>query len=162
MRRVLIIVQNLPVPFDRRVWLERQALVSAGYRVAVVCPEGRCDPSYQVFDSVDPYKYRSCTPGGSKVGSVTVYPYTLLATAWLTPRAAIFLRSIDSTKFVHHHHNLCPELYECRFPDGLRLPYKALRALERRTRKAANQERAYRGAYQRLTVGAGVLQRTGS
>jgi hypothetical protein len=38
--RVLIIVQNLPVPFDRRVWLECQALVSAGYRVAVVCPKG--------------------------------------------------------------------------------------------------------------------------
>jgi len=28
--RILIIVQNLPVPFDRRVWLECQALVSDG------------------------------------------------------------------------------------------------------------------------------------
>ena len=36
-RRILIIVQNLPLPFDRRVWLECQALVSAGYRVAAVC-----------------------------------------------------------------------------------------------------------------------------
>jgi glycosyltransferase involved in cell wall biosynthesis len=42
-RRVLIIVQNLPVPFDRRVWLECHALISAGYRVAVVCPKGRGD-----------------------------------------------------------------------------------------------------------------------
>ena len=52
-RRVLIIVQNLPVPFDRRVWLECQALVSAGYRVAVVCPKGKGDPSYQVVDGVE-------------------------------------------------------------------------------------------------------------
>jgi hypothetical protein len=37
--RVLISVQNLPVPFDRRVWLECQALVSDGYQVAVVCPK---------------------------------------------------------------------------------------------------------------------------
>src|SRR5208282_3021506 len=56
--RVLIIVQNLPVPFDRRVWLECQALVSAGYRVAVVCPKGDRDPPYQVIDTVQLYKYR--------------------------------------------------------------------------------------------------------
>jgi len=36
--RILIIVQNLPVPFDRRVWLECRTLTRAGYQVAVVCP----------------------------------------------------------------------------------------------------------------------------
>ena len=36
--RILIIVQNLPVPLDRRVWLECRTLTRAGYRVAVVCP----------------------------------------------------------------------------------------------------------------------------
>ena len=65
-RRVLIIVQNLPVPFDRRVWLECQALVSAGYQVAVVCPKGDGDPSYEVIDTVELYKYRPYAPGGSK------------------------------------------------------------------------------------------------
>src|ERR1700760_1612343 len=48
--RLLIIVQNLPVPFDRRVWLECQALTSAGYRGAVVCPKGKGDPGHQVID----------------------------------------------------------------------------------------------------------------
>ena len=48
--RVLIIVQNLPVPFDRRVWLECQALIAAGYQVAVVCPKGKGDPAYEVVD----------------------------------------------------------------------------------------------------------------
>jgi hypothetical protein len=43
--RVLISVQNLPVPFDRRVWLECQALVSESYQVAVVCPKGNGDPA---------------------------------------------------------------------------------------------------------------------
>ena len=45
MTRVLISVQNLPVTFDRRVWLECQALVSDGYQVAVVCPKGNGDPA---------------------------------------------------------------------------------------------------------------------
>ena len=53
MTRVLIIVQNLPVPFDRRVWLECQALTAAGYQVAVVCPKGQGDPGYQVLDGVE-------------------------------------------------------------------------------------------------------------
>ena len=42
---VLIIVQNLPVPLDRRVWLECQALRAAGYDVSVICPKGPGDPS---------------------------------------------------------------------------------------------------------------------
>ena len=57
-RRILIIVQNLPVPFDRRVWLECQALTAAGYQVAVVCPKGKDDPGYQVIDGL------SCTSTG--------------------------------------------------------------------------------------------------
>ena len=87
MTRVLIIVQNLPVPFDRRVWLECQALVSAGYRVAVVCPKGDDDPAYEVVDGVELHKYRPYAPGGSKLGFVTEYAYSFLATAWLTFRA---------------------------------------------------------------------------
>ena len=40
-RRVLIVVQNLPVPFDRRVWLEATTLARAGYRVSVICPKAK-------------------------------------------------------------------------------------------------------------------------
>ena len=86
-QRVLIIVQNLPVPFDRRVWLECQALVSAGYRVAVVCPKGRGDPAYEVVDRVELYKYRPYAPGGSKLSFIAEYVYSFLATARLTLKA---------------------------------------------------------------------------
>ena len=58
MRRVLILVENLPSPFDRRVWLECQALVAQGYAVSVVCPKGKGDPAYEVIDTVRLYKYR--------------------------------------------------------------------------------------------------------
>ena len=158
-RRVLIIVQNLPVPFDRRVWLECQALVSAGYRVAVVCPKASGDPAYEVVDTVELYKYRPYAPGGSKPGFVAEYAYSFLATAWLTVKArrsgrfaviqacnppdifwpiALFFRATEGTRFVFDHHDLCPELYESRFPSGPRLPYRALRALERRTHRTAD------------------------
>ena len=39
-KRVLIIVENLTVPLDRRVWQEAQALRDAGYTVSVICPKG--------------------------------------------------------------------------------------------------------------------------
>ena len=55
---VLIIVQNLPVPLDRRVWLECQALRGAGYDVSVICPKGPGDPDYEEIDGVHIYKYR--------------------------------------------------------------------------------------------------------
>ena len=173
MSRVLIIVQNLPVPFDRRVWLECQALVADGYEVAVVCPKGKGDPPYQLVDSVQLYKYRPYAPGGSKLGFIMEYGYSFAATARLTLKArrsgrfaviqacnppdifwpiAQALRVIDRTRFVFDHHDLCPELYESRFPDGPKLPYKALRALERRTHRTADQVISTNGSYQSIAV----------
>jgi glycosyltransferase involved in cell wall biosynthesis len=171
--RILIIVQNLPVPFDRRVWLECKALAGAGHQVSVVCPKGDGDPSYQVIGSVRLYKYRPYAPGGSKIGFVAEYAYSLLATAWMTARArlsgrfavlqacnppdifwpiALVLRAIDGTKFVFDHHDLCPELYESRFPDGPRLPYRMLRALERRTHRTAQHVIATNQSYRDIAV----------
>jgi len=171
--RVLIIVQNLPVPFDRRVWLECQALLSAGHQVAVVCPKGDGDPAYQVIDTVELYKYRPYAPGGSKAGFIAEYAYSFLATAWLTLKArrsgrfavmqacnppdifwpiALALRAIDRTRFIFDHHDLCPELYESRFPAGPKLPYKMLRALERRTHRTADHVISTNGSYRDVAV----------
>src|SRR5262249_19876816 len=132
---VLIIVQNLPVPFDRRVWLECEALVDAGYAVSVVCPKGKGDPSEQVLNGVTIYKYRPARGGNGTAAFVREYLYSLLATAWLCRKAwrrqrfdvlqacnppdifwliALPLR-LRGVKFVFDHHDLCPELYESRF-----------------------------------------------
>lgn len=40
-RKVLIIVENLPVPFDTRVWQEATTLAANGYTVSVICPKGK-------------------------------------------------------------------------------------------------------------------------
>lgn len=171
--RVLIIVQNLPVPFDRRVWLECQALVSAGYRVAVVCPKGSDDPSYEVIDTVELFKYRPYAPGGSKFSFVAEYAYSFLATAWMALKArrsgrfaiiqacnppdifwplALAFRALEGTRFVFDHHDLCPELYESRFPVGPKLPYKGLRALERMAHRAADHVISTNDSYREIAI----------
>ena len=174
--RILIIVQNLPVPFDRRVWLECQALTSAGYRVAVVCPKGSGDPAYEVIDSVELYKYRPYAPGGSKVSFIAEYAYSFLATAWGALKArrsgrfaviqacnppdifwplALAFRVLEGTRFVFDHHDLCPELFQSRFPSGPKLPYQGLLALERRTHRAADHVIATNDSYREIAMTRG-------
>ena len=171
--RILIIVQNLPLPFDRRVWLECQALLSAGYRVAAVCPKASGDPSYQVIHGVELYKYRPYAPGGSKFSFIAEYAYSFAATAWQTLKArrkgrfaviqacnppdifwpiALFFRALERTKFVFDHHDLCPELFQSRFPDGPRLPYRGLRALERRTHRSADHVISTNASYRDIAI----------
>ena len=173
MKRILIIVQNLPVPFDRRVWLECQALLSEGYKVSVVCPKGKNDPSYEVVNGVRLYKYRPYAPGGSKVSFITEYVYSFLATAWLTLKArrsgrfavmqacnppdifwpiALLLRAVDRTRFVFDHHDLCPELFQSRFPGDSSLPYRGLRALERRTHRTADHVISTNDSYRDIAI----------
>jgi glycosyltransferase involved in cell wall biosynthesis len=148
---VLVIVQNLPVPFDRRVWLECQALIAAGYDVSVVCPKGPGDPDHEVIDGVEIYKYRPYPGGGGTVGFLFEYVYSFLATAWLVQKVwrrkrfhalqacnppdifwplGLVFGVIGRSRFVFDHHDLCPELFESRFPDGPRIAYWGLRGLE--------------------------------
>jgi glycosyltransferase involved in cell wall biosynthesis len=164
------------VPFDRRVWLECQALTSAGYQVSVVCPKGRDEPSYEVIDSVRLYRYRPYAPGGSKVSFIAEYVYSFLATAWGMLKArrsgrfaviqacnppdifwplALAFRALEGTRFVFDHHDLCPELYQSRFPSGPKLPYKGLLALERRTHQAANHVISTNDSYREIAMTRG-------
>jgi len=165
---VLIIVQNLPVPFDRRVWLECRALTAAGYDVTVVCPKGKGDPRRAVLDDVTLLKYRPYAPGGGAAGFALEYVYSFLATAWLVLAArrqgrfdvlqacnppdifwpiARWLRWRDGSRFVFDHHDLCPELYRSRFPDGAGLPHRGLLALERATFRTADHVVSTNGSY---------------
>ncbi len=57
-RSCVIIVENLPVPFDRRVWQEAQALSRAGWRVSVICPANPDFPqTFEVIDDVAIYRH---------------------------------------------------------------------------------------------------------
>ena len=174
--RTLIIVQNLPVPFDRRVWLECKALTAAGYDVTVICPKGKDDPDYQVLDGVTLLKYHPYAPGGGGLSFVVEYAYSFLATARLVLRArrhgkfevlqacnppdifwpiARWLRRRDGSRFVFDHHDLCPELYDSRFPDGHALPRRGLLALEKATFRTADHVVSTNASYAAIAVRRG-------
>jgi glycosyltransferase involved in cell wall biosynthesis len=174
--RILIIVQNLPVPFDRRVWLESKALNAASYDVTVVCPKGKNDPGHQVLDGVTLLKYRPYAPGGRGLSFVMEYAYSFLATLFLVFRArrsgkfavlqacnppdifwpiARWLRHRDGTRFVFDHHDLCPELYDSRFPRGSALPRRGLLALEKATFRTADHVVATNASYADIAMRRG-------
>jgi glycosyltransferase involved in cell wall biosynthesis len=166
-------VQNLPVPFDRRVWLECRTLRDAGYDVAVVCPKGPGDPGYAVVDGVELFKYRPFASGGGAASFFLEYMYSFAATLWLTTKAArrgrfaviqscnppdIFwpigrvFRLLQGSRFVFDHHDLCPETYQSRFPDGSRVLYRGLRFLERCTVRSADHVISTNGSYRNVVM----------
>ena len=174
--RVLIIVQNLPVPFDRRVWLECQSLVGSGYDVTVVCPRGEGTGAEQVVDGVRILAYPPYAPGGGAAGFFLEYAYSFLATAWLAVKArrqgafrvvqacnppdifwplAWALRVLDGSRFVFDHHDLCPELFESRFPDGSSMFHRGLLFLERATFRTADRVTSTNASYAGIATSRG-------
>ncbi|WP_106816269.1 glycosyltransferase family 4 protein [Microbacterium timonense] len=176
---VLIIVQNLPVPLDRRVWLECQALVARGYRVSVICPKGPGDPSRQHLDGVDIYKYAPAPEAEGLLGFAWEFAYSWVRTAWLSLVAwrrrrfdiiqacnppdtywlLALLWRLRGVSFVFDHHDLNPELFISRFgrPSGLlkRLEYGGLKWLERRTFRAADRIISTNESYKAVAVRRG-------
>ncbi len=172
--RVLIIVQNLSVPFDRRVWLECLSLTEAGFRVAVVCPKAPGDPSYTRLNGIELYKYRPYAPGGSRISFVVEYLYSFFATLALSLKASLrgrfavvqscnppdlfwpiglLFRLLHGSSFVFDHHDLCPELYQSRFPNGNQLVYRALRFMERCTTRTADHVISTNDSYRQIVLG---------
>lgn len=160
---VLIIVQNLPVPLDRRVWLECQALRTRGYEVSVICPKGPGDPAFEEIDGVRIHKYAPAPEARGLAGYAWEFAYSWMRTALLSVtvrrRSGRFdviqacnppdtywllalLWRIAGVKFVYDHHDLNPELFRSRFgePHGLakKLEYRMLLWLERRSFRAAD------------------------
>ena len=150
---VLIIVQNLSVPLDRRVWLECQTLVGAGYRVSVICPRGDGDGAYTELDGVRIHRYKPAPAARGVLAYGFEFAYCWLRAAALTWRihradpvnviqgcnppdtywalARLFRRA--GVQFVFDHHDLCPELYDSKPGQSSQWVGSLLRWLERRT-----------------------------
>ena len=176
---ILIVVQNLPVPLDRRVWLECQALVQRGYQVSVICPKGPGDPARQHIDGVDIYKYKPAPETESLLSFAWEFAYSWVRTAvlsarvWAEKRFGIMqacnppdtywllgrLWRPFGVKFVFDQHDLNPELFISRFgtPEaGLAMAeYKGLLWLERQTYRAADRVISTNESYRAIAVGRG-------
>jgi glycosyltransferase involved in cell wall biosynthesis len=173
--RVVIIVQNLSVPFDRRVWLEACSLRDAGYEVSVVCPMGAGETAYEVLDGILIRRYPA-PPDARGVGTYLYeFVYCWLRTARLVLRAhraegfdviqacnppdtfwALALPfKLVGTKFVFDQHDLCPEVYESRFPNGSGMFLLGLRLLERATYAVADHVISTNDSYRAVALGRG-------
>ncbi|MGM0586262.1 MAG: glycosyltransferase family 4 protein [Pseudomonadota bacterium] len=174
---VLIIVENLPVPFDRRVWQEAAALRDAGWRVSVICPTGRGHESrHEVLEDIEIWRH-SVPEARGAAGYLLEYLWALGAQLRLSFRAArsrgfdvihacnppdlIFLvaavhKALRGTRFVFDHHDLSPELFESKF--GRRgAMHRLLRWLERRTFALADATIATNETFKRIAVERGGM-----
>lgn len=159
-KRVLIIVENLSVPFDRRVWAESIALTEAGYQVSVICPNSRNELPHEVLEGVHIYRYPAPPEGRGVAAYIREFLYSLWAAFWLSIRVrrehgfdviqacnppdtmfmiALFHKWFGRRKFIFDHHDLSPELFSLRFDPGKKsLAHKMLLWLERRTFQTAD------------------------
>ena len=144
-KRILIVVENLPVPPDRRVWQECLALRSAGYDVSVICPKGRgYDRGFEIIEGVHIYRHSLPLDASGVLGFILEYTAALFFQTVLAWRifftrgfdaiqacnppdmiwmVALPFRALFGRKFVFDHHDPFAELFAVKFP-GLGLVHK--------------------------------------
>ncbi len=152
--RVLILVENLPVPFDRRVWQEACSLRDAGHEVTVICPQMRgYTQAEEVLEGIQIYRHWISSEASSLRGFISEYAsalwgeITCALKAWrhggfdvihlCNPPDLLFLVALPfklfaGVKVIFDVHDLWPEMFEAKF--GKRgLMYWAVRLAERCT-----------------------------
>lgn len=130
-KKILIIVENMWVPADFRVWREARSLREAGYEVIVLCPKGKGSKGYEYLDGVHIYRHPTAKEGHGPWGYVWEYSCALfwefLYSWWIylrrgfhviqgcNPPDDIFLVAVPfklfGVKYIFDHHDVNPELY---------------------------------------------------
>jgi glycosyltransferase involved in cell wall biosynthesis len=176
-RKVLIIVENLPVPFDRRVWQEATTLERAGYGVSVICPTGKgYETRRETLQGINIYRYRLPLEAKGFAGYVIEYGWAIIVQFYLAwkvlfqngfdvihacnPPDNIFLIGaffkLFGKKFLFDHHDINPELFEAKFGKRGAL-YRALLFMERLTFMTANVSIATNESYRDIAISRGRM-----
>ena len=176
-RKVLIIVENLPVPFDRRVWQEATTLERAGYGVSVICPTGKGhETRRETLHGINIYRYRLPLEAKGFAGYLIEYGWALTIQFYLAWKV-LFQRGFDvihacnppdnifligaffklfGKKFLFDHHDINPELFEAKF--GKRgFLYRALLFVERMTFMTASVSIATNESYRDIAISRGRM-----
>jgi glycosyltransferase involved in cell wall biosynthesis len=178
MARVLILVENLPSPFDRRVWQEATTLAANGYDVSIICPTGPgCEAHEETIAGIRILRYDLPLEASGPLGYLREYSAALWHTfrlAWREHRRAGFdiihacnppdllfliagfFKWYAGTRFVFDHHDLGPELYEAKFKRR-DLLYRLMLRLERWTFRAADISIATNESYRRIAMSRGAM-----
>ena len=176
-KSVLIIVENLPLPFDRRVWQEARTLRAAGATVSIICPKGKgYDASYEMIEGVHIHRHPLPLEADGAAGFALEYSAALFWEMWLAwrifftrrfdviqgcnPPDLIFLIALPfrlfGVKFIFDHHDINPELYEAKF--GKRgFFWRLMGWLEKLTFKAADVSIATNESYREIAIARGRM-----
>lgn len=178
-RRVLILVENLPSPFDRRVWQEATTLRANGYGVSIICPTGNgYEKHYEEIDGIHIYRYDLPMEAEGAKGYAVEYSVAIFHTfrlAWKVRRergfdvvhacnppdllflVGGFFKLFFRTRFLFDHHDINPELYEAKF--GRRdFFWKLMVWLERWTFKTADVSIATNESYKKIAIERGGMR----
>jgi glycosyltransferase involved in cell wall biosynthesis len=176
--KILIIVENLTVPLDRRVWQEAQGLREAGYTVSVICPKGGdYTAAYELLDGVHVFRHPLPLEADGALGygveyaSAVFWEFVLSVKAHFkvgfdvvqacNPPDLIFIvgafwKYLFGKPFVFDHHDLNPELFEAKF--GKRgFLYRLLEGFEKLTFKVADVSIATNETFKDLAVQRGGM-----
>jgi glycosyltransferase involved in cell wall biosynthesis len=176
MLTVLIIVENLPVPFDRRVWMEAITLRSSGYNVKVICPIGTgYEETYEEIEGIQIYRHSLPHEISSSMGYIReyihalVWEFRLIRKIWknykfdiihiCNPPDLLFLNTlwykwIHGVKVIFDQHDLNPEMYKTKF-DRKDIFYYALKSAEYLTYKSANIVITTNESYKKIAIERG-------
>src|SRR3954464_8398393 len=89
-RRVLIIVENLPCPFDRRVMQEARTLAAAGYTVSIISPKAKgYEKSFERVDGIDIHRHALPREADGAFGYLLEYGVALCMEFWLSLRGLL-------------------------------------------------------------------------
>lgn len=135
-RKILIVVENLPVPFDRRVWMEARTLKAMGAEVSVICPTGKgYNAREETLEGIRIFRHPLPLEANGALGYLVEYGSALwweTRLAWkvwrrhgfdvlhgCNPPDLIFLVALQfrllGKRFLFDHHDINPELYEAKF-----------------------------------------------
>ncbi len=177
-RRVLIIVENLPSPFDRRVWQEATTLQQAGYEISIICPTGPgCEKRFEIIDGIEIHRHPLPLEAEGALGYLLEYGSALfweMLLAWrvlfrrgfdvihaCNPPDLIFLvggffKLLLGKRFLFDHHDINPELYEAKF-NRRDFFYRLMVRFERWTFRAADVSIATNDSYRQIAIERGGM-----
>lgn len=176
---VLILVQNLPVPFDRRVWQEALALIAAGYNVHVVCPKTAEYPlRRETLNGVQIYRYSPGREARRFAGYLAEYSIAILSQLWLSlqirlrhrihithicnPPDLLFLVALPlivvGSCLVYDHHDACPELMLAKGFRENSLQLRITRFCERLTYRFCDVSIETNESYRDIALGRGRMR----
>jgi glycosyltransferase involved in cell wall biosynthesis len=177
-RKVLIIVENMTVPVDFRVWKEARSLQNAGYEVVVLCPKGwGHNKSYELLEGVHIYRHPTAKEGNSRFDYIFEYSYALfwetLFSWWIflrhgfrviqgcNPPDNIFLVALPfklfGVKYIFDHHDVIPELYFSKY-ERKGLLYKLQVWLEKATFRCSDVVMSTNNSYREIAISRGGMR----